>query len=113
MGYAQLSLVSSTEGISVVKGVCIDAVKGNGETEKVVAKLKNEVVYFRLTVREGAQCTFSYSLDGKDFITIPDTFQAQPGRWIGAKVGLFCTRTAQTNDSGYADVDWFSVEAVK
>ncbi len=33
--------------------------------------------------------------------------------WIGAKTGIFCTRTSQTNDSGYADLDWFRVESVK
>ncbi|MBC7652059.1 MAG: hypothetical protein H7101_09955, partial [Deinococcales bacterium] len=35
------------------------------------------------------------------------------GKWIGAKVGVFCTRQTQTNDSGFADFDWFRVEAVK
>ena len=34
---------------------------------------------------------------------------SEPGQWIGAKVGLFCTRSAQTNDSGQAVVDWFRV----
>lgn len=32
-----------------------------------------------------------------------------PGRWIGAKVGLFATRPDKTNDSGFADVDWFRI----
>ena len=49
-------------------------------------------------------------LDGKTFKNIPEKFTAQPGRWIGAKVGLFCTRETQTNDSGYADFDWFRVD---
>jgi|GEM_PF-6828782 len=30
-------------------------------------------------------------------------------RWIGARVGLFCTGTQQTHDSGYADLDRFRI----
>ena len=37
-------------------------------------------------------------------------FQAREGQWIGAKVGMFCTRPAiKTNDGGWADVDWFRI----
>ncbi|MDQ6763186.1 MAG: hypothetical protein M3015_11245, partial [Bacteroidota bacterium] len=34
-------------------------------------------------------------------------FNAVPGRWIGAKAGIFCTRESQANDSDYAGFDWF------
>ena len=64
----------------------------------------------RVTVLKGAQCSFSYSLDGQNFTNQPSSFTAEVGRWIGAKVGLFCTRETQTNDSGYADIDWFRVQ---
>jgi hypothetical protein len=33
---------------------------------------------------------FSYSTDGAEFIPIGDAFEIHPGRWIGARVGLFC-----------------------
>ncbi|HEY6956476.1 MAG TPA: hypothetical protein VI385_14600, partial [Flavisolibacter sp.] len=39
-----------------------------------------------------------------------EEFTAVVGRWIGAKVGIFCTRQTQINDSGWADFDWFRVE---
>jgi hypothetical protein len=35
---------------------------------------------------------------------------ARPGRWIGAKVGLFAVRSGPTSENGYADFDWFRVE---
>ena len=60
-----------------------------------------------------AICSFSYSLDGKSFSPIGETFTAREGLWIGAKVGLYCTRPKVSNDSGYADIDWFRVAAVK
>ena len=32
------------------------------------------------------------------------------GKWIGVKVGTFCTRPAiTTNDGGWSDVDWFRI----
>ena len=55
-------------------------------------------------------CDFSYSLDGKKFQKLGKPFQAKEGKWIGTKVGMFCTRPALvTNDGGWADVDWFRI----
>lgn len=55
-------------------------------------------------------CNFSYSLDGKKFLPLGNPFQAREGQWIGAKVGMFCTRPAiVTNDGGWTDVDWFRI----
>ena len=65
----------------------------------------------RVAVTKGGVCVFSYSEDGSNFKTIGDKLIAKPGRWVGAKTGLFCTRTVKTNDSGYADIDWFRVES--
>ena len=55
-------------------------------------------------------CDFSYSLDGKKYQPLGKSFQAKEGKWIGVKVGTFCTRPAiTTNDGGWADVDWFRI----
>ena len=67
-------------------------------------------VYLRVAVRAGAKCQFSYSPDGQVFQPIGPVFQAREGKWIGAKMGLFCTRPTRFNDAGNADVDWFRVE---
>src|SRR5690606_34629617 len=101
------------DGIQLVYTICKNADKGNSETESVLTKLEGSTVYFQVSVTKGAVCNFSYSMDGKKFIKAGVPFTAEPGKWIGAKAGLFCTRTEQTNDSGYADVDWFRVEALK
>ncbi|WP_207423498.1 glycoside hydrolase family 43 protein [Desertivirga brevis] len=113
--YANLALKSRKDGVYLVYTLGKDAVKGKQEDEKVISKLDNKKlpVYFRVKVTAGAKCRFSYSLDGNQFTEVGDEFQAEVGRWKGAKVGLFATRDAQTNDSGYADFDWFRVEPVK
>lgn len=109
MSYASLALKSDRNGISIVSAVCKGANKGKGESEKVIARLKGNEVYFRITVKKGGLCQFCYSIDGVNFTNAAEVFEAEPGQWIGAKLGLFATRTDKTNDSGYANYDWFRI----
>ncbi|HUC80148.1 MAG TPA: glycoside hydrolase 43 family protein [Flavisolibacter sp.] len=111
--YAGLALKSRKDGIYLVHTVCKDAEKGKTEVEKDILKMTNATAFLRVKVLAGGKCNFSYSLDGTNFTNIGDEFTAEVGRWKGAKVGLFCTRETQINDSGYADFDWFRVEPVK
>lgn len=111
--YAGLALMSKKDGIYLVHTWSKDAKKCKSETGKVVTNMAAPEVYFRVKVTNGATCRFSYSLDGKTFIDVCDAYTAETGQRIGAKVGLFCTRETQINDSGYADVDWFGVEPVE
>jgi hypothetical protein len=105
--YAYIALESRQDGIHIVYVSCGDAEKGGPEIKRDIAKLKGNTVYLRVTVNQGAICTFGYSDNGKDFIPMEDTFTAVEGKWIGAKVGLFALKDKKTNDSGYADFDWF------
>jgi hypothetical protein len=62
-------------------------------------------------VLAGGRTEFSFSTDGTAFAAIGEPFQAQPGRWVGAKIGLFALRNGQqAREAGYLDVDWFRVE---
>jgi beta-xylosidase len=108
--YAGLGLRSSKNGIHLISFTCQNAEKEAGETATIITKLEKPVVYLRVTVSTGASCQFSYSLDGKTFVATGNEFVAIPGLWKGVKLGLFCTREGTTNDSGYADFDWFRVE---
>ncbi|MFY7910005.1 MAG: glycoside hydrolase 43 family protein [Emticicia sp.] len=112
--YANIALKSSLNGeVSLVYGSCKKALDKTQEDEKILAKIdKNKPIYLRVSVVSGGKCLFSYSLDGTNFIQAPDEFSAEVGVWIGAKIGIFCTRTTQINDSGYADFDWFRIESV-
>ena len=111
--YAALSLRNTPEGVYLVQTYCADAPGGKPETEKLIEKMNDNTVYLRVTVGKGARCQFTYSADGITYAPVGEVFQAEPGRWIGAKVGIFCTRTLSTNDAGYADFDWFTVTPVK
>lgn len=87
-----------------------DADQGYAETENVPYLLGEKTFYLRVKVEKGAICQFSFSTDGAKFTNLGVPFKAREGKWIGAKVGLFFTRPAKSNDAGTADVDWFRIE---
>ncbi len=72
------------------------------DKEEIITELKTKSVYLRVSV-DDAVAEFSYSTDGKTFVSAGEPFPMRPGVWIGAKVGLFTIGTKQ----GYADYDWF------
>ncbi len=111
--YAGLGLTTAKDGTYLVYTTCKDAAKGKKETENIIQKINEATVYLRTTITKGAECRFSFSTDGKAFTQYGEVFRAEAGRWIGAKIGLYCTRTEITNDGGYADVDWFRVEPIQ
>lgn len=110
LSYAYLAVKSKKDGLCLVYSVCKNADKGKAENEKQLLKLDGNDIFLRVKVSKGAKCQFSFSKDGNAFTPVEDIFEATPGKWIGAKVGLFAVREQQTNDSGYADFDWFRVE---
>lgn len=109
LSYANLSIKSKTDGLYLVKGICEKADKGNPEIETIITKLNTSEVWLKVKVDKGAKCTFSYSLDGITYTEAIQNFQAFPGKWVGAKIGLFSIGNTKINDTGYADFDWFRI----
>jgi hypothetical protein len=124
MDYAGLMLEKTDAGLVLSQATCLKADAGGTEQANASVSLTDGTVYLRVTFEadgtkigssEGGHdlrvmCTFSYSLDGKKYQPLGLPFQAREGKWIGAKVGVFCTRPAiVTNDGGWADVDWFRI----
>lgn len=114
--YAGIILTNSETGITMSQVECNGAKKGNAEhsNSDAISVKKDSYLWLRIEVRrEGtdAVCNFSYSDDGKKFRKLGKPFTAQPGQWIGAKMGLFCQRQKQvTNDGGWMDADEFIVD---
>lgn len=110
LDYAALTLTSKAGQVYLAQVVCQNADKLTPETTTAPVTVPGkQPFYLRVAVREGAKCQFSYSLDGQQFQPLGAEFTAREGKWIGAKVGLFCTRAGKTNDAGSADIDWFRV----
>ncbi len=108
--YATLSIRQVNGALQLSQATCLRADRGTKETLMASADIPAQTHYLRVTVTPGGIARFSYSSDGREFQSLGSDFEAKPGRWIGAKVGLFCTRRGITNDAGYADIDWFRVE---
>jgi hypothetical protein len=108
--YARLSMrrVNGQMTLSLVS--CKRADRGGTESETPPVVLGSEAAFMRVSVGEGGLCRFSCSEDGEVYREIGAVFQARPGRWIGAKVGLFCTREDRADHAGYAQADWFRIE---
>ncbi len=84
-----------------------------GDSENAHVNVAGTTLYLRMTCDEMAVCTFSYSLDGKEYRVLGKTVTAVNDTWIGAKVGLFCNAVASTapdEKSTFIDVDWFRFE---
>lgn len=125
MDYASIVIENTDKGLILSQVECLKADKGNAETVNESVTLKNNELYLRVKVNttgekidksEGGhdlvvKCQMYYSTNGKKFQKLGNEFQLKEGKWIGAKIGIFCTRPAIiTNDGGWADVDWFRME---
>lgn len=122
--YAGLLIENTDKGLVLSQASCPKADKGTQEQINGTVGLTSSTVYLKarfstngekLKASEGGHdqvvmCRFSYSADGKKFYELGIPFQVKEGKWIGAKIGTFCTRPAiTTNDGGWVDLDWFRI----
>ena len=115
--YAYIAIVKRSDGNYLSYVMCKNADKGTAENELWSVKIDMPEVMLAVDVSKDGTCKFSYGKPGgNEMIMIKESatnqqgyLVAKPGRWIGAQVGLFCTRTGKTNDSGYADVEYFRI----
>lgn len=86
---------------------------GRESVKDITDLVEGEYIYLRVKVNKGAICQWYYSLNGQKYTAVGEAFTAQPGKWIGATLGLYAVRDNKINDSGYAEFDWFRVEPLK
>jgi beta-xylosidase len=63
-------------------------------------------VKLRVTVTDGGGCRFSFA-SREEWMTIPQTFLARKGKWIGAKLGLYSIQQLEPALAGHVDIDYF------
>jgi hypothetical protein len=117
MDYSYLAVERKTSGFRLIKISCTNANKNGKEIEQGppagwagFTNCSGDSLLLRVKVNRDAICEFSYSSNGKKFTVLGEPFTARAGRWIGAKVGLFCLAQRAAKDSGYAEFDWLRVE---
>jgi len=109
LSYAGLVIKQQQEKLLLTYVEAKAADKGTAATEKLITEISKDWLYLRVKVEAGGKCSFSYSTDNSNFIDVGVSFTAMPGKWVGAKLGLFCTRTTSTNDAGFLDIDWWRI----
>jgi len=113
LDYAYLAATYQGGKLELAQVVCQKADKGGTETASApVAIPSGKPLYLRVAVRPGAKCQFSYSLDGHQFTPLGGEFSAREGKWVGAKMGVFCLSPGAAITAGYADVDWWRVAPI-
>jgi beta-xylosidase len=137
--YAWVGLRKTAEGIRVVQQMRAGSAQNGEAIEHVSAPLASGEVYLRITIEPVemavpppdkphwpselkslfAHVGLSYSIDGSSFTSLgAEPFQIDPGRWVGATVGLFSSAPSGTQayvgtSVGYADFDYFHVRRHK
>jgi beta-xylosidase len=133
--YAWIGLENTASGIELIAVTRKNADKGGEETRRLLQKVPDGSVYLRLSVAPKrvsqpapeyrpywpsmlqvlhADVRFGYSFDNAAFTDAGERFEALPGRWVGAQIGLFAQAPAGTpsyvaTSVGSADIDWFRV----
>jgi beta-xylosidase len=65
-----------------------------------------DFIQLRVAVAEGGRCSFSFATtDGS--VALAETFQANKGVWIAAKIGLYSVTRRNNQPTGHADFDCF------
>ncbi|WP_341228103.1 glycoside hydrolase 43 family protein [uncultured Arcticibacterium sp.] len=115
MDYAYVSIEKKGTKYLVKMVACMDAEGGKDEKILDVIEIDQNDIHFKVEVTSStnaknvpvAKCQFAYSLDGKKFTTLEESFKANKGKWVGAKVGLFAT--SKEEKAGYVEADWFRI----
>ncbi|MCB9283858.1 MAG: glycosyl hydrolase 43 family protein [Lewinellaceae bacterium] len=110
LDYGFIALEQKDGQLFLKQVICQNADQGKPERTVQEIPLAQSEVQLRVHVAKGGICRFAYSTNGEKFIPVGESFQAREGKWIGAKVGIFCMRNEHMNDGGYADYDWFRIE---
>ena len=108
--YAYISLKFKESKLFLSQVECIKAYENNNENINNQIELNQQSIYFKVKVTEKTECTFYYSIDGNNYSQLGNKFHAKPGRWIGAKVGIFAIGDNSSENIGSAKFDWFRVD---
>lgn len=112
MEYAYVGVRRTATGAAIVQ--VRDSAASRGGREAVVARLgianPTAPIRLRVTVHDRALCTFAYAVGPDDtFHPIGTPFYAQPGRWVGASLGLFAEGTGAAASRSFADFDYLDI----
>jgi beta-xylosidase len=113
LDYAFIALEKRKDGLALIYAECREADKDKPEQVTEIKTISTEEIHLLAWMNKGGEVVFGYRENTGIVNKLPGSFKARPGKWVGAKIGVFCTRVEKTNDGGYADLDYFKIENVK
>ena len=93
--YAALDVQRSADGYRLRLSI-------NGD-ERALHHVVHSTVALHVKVGAGGVCRFGIISKATGFHQLGPAFRARPGRWIGAKIGVYCLTTDAADSSGHAD----------
>jgi len=106
--YALLAVERTARGFRLVRATAKAADQGGAEVQEETVPVDGTPLYLRVSIAPEAVAQFASSGDGTVFVPRGPAFTAQPGRWIGAKVGLVASAPTSAA-TGHADFDAFTL----
>ena len=106
--YAWIGVERASGAQRVVLRVMDNAAQGTAEREGATVALTGRAVTLRVAVGRDAVCRFAVVREGREEPVGPP-FTAKPGRWVGAKVGVFAAAPLGSSDTGHLLVRSFVV----
>ena len=117
MDYSYIGIEKRSDSYILSQVVCKDARDGKGEEITEEIKSEGKQIYFKAIIYPKNEddiipeviCSYSYSIDGKNYKSLGKPLIVKEGRWVGAKIGLFSISSKGSTKNGYVDIDWFRV----
>lgn len=108
--YSAIVISRTERGLILQRVTAREADKGTDEVVLAEVAAGNVPLELRVDVAPDAVCRFRYRIGDGDYEFLGGAFVARPGRWVGARVGLFAEAPAGSRKSGAAAFDWFRIE---
>jgi hypothetical protein len=74
--------------------------------EKILSDTTANTIRLQVEIHNNGKCVFAFS-KANDLVSLPQTFQAGKGKWIGAKLGLYIIKPIINAPAGHADFNYF------
>lgn len=107
--YAWVGVERADGARAVVLKTVMDAATASVERTEASVPASADRLRLRVTVRPGGISVFSHASENAQFVTLGQPFTAKPGRWVGAKVGLFASAGPDVQNPGHVRVLAFTV----
>ncbi|MBN2350250.1 MAG: glycoside hydrolase 43 family protein [Bacteroidales bacterium] len=107
--YAYIGLKKENDRLFLYQASCLNAENGTEEIITSQTEIDHDTVLLKVEVSELSECIYFYSIDDKNYIKTGEPFIAKPGKWIGAKTGVFAIGDKHSENNGYVNIDWYRI----